>query len=113
MSTAWNKEVAVLYRIEVTWCSYYFQTRDVDFWIIPIIQGFVQIEELVVNYNESSDDEKSSPETPPQESTCVDDIHPRFLVALISRRSRHRAGRWRAVIVCKSDPGENGALQMN
>ncbi|XP_027260255.1 phosphatidylinositide phosphatase SAC2 isoform X5 [Cricetulus griseus] len=67
-------------------------TPDVDFWIIPIIQGFVQIEELVVNYNESSDEEKSSPETPPQESTCVDDIHPRFLVALISRRSRHRAG---------------------
>uniref|UniRef100_H0VDN7 Inositol polyphosphate-5-phosphatase F n=1 Tax=Cavia porcellus TaxID=10141 RepID=H0VDN7_CAVPO len=68
-------------------------TPDVDFWIIPLIQGFVQIEELVVNYNESSDDEKSSPETPPQESTCVDDIHPRFLVALISRRSRHRAGK--------------------
>uniref|UniRef100_A0A8C3BY84 Inositol polyphosphate-5-phosphatase F n=1 Tax=Cairina moschata TaxID=8855 RepID=A0A8C3BY84_CAIMO len=65
---------------------------EVDFWIIPIIQGFVQIEELVVNYSESSDDEKSSPETPPQESTCVDDIHPTFLVALISRRSRHRAG---------------------
>ncbi|XP_025961321.2 phosphatidylinositide phosphatase SAC2 [Dromaius novaehollandiae] len=64
---------------------------EVDFWIIPIIQGFVQIEELVVNYSESSDDEKSSPETP-QESTCVDDIHPTFLVALISRRSRHRAG---------------------
>lgn len=35
-----------------------------DFWVIPIIQGFVQIEELVVNYSESSDDEKSSPETP-------------------------------------------------
>nr|XP_005489907.1 phosphatidylinositide phosphatase SAC2 [Zonotrichia albicollis] len=65
---------------------------EVDFWIIPIIQGFVQIEELVVNYNESSDDDKSSPETPPQESSCVDDIHPTFLVALISRRSRHRAG---------------------
>ncbi|XP_059803799.1 phosphatidylinositide phosphatase SAC2 [Hypanus sabinus] len=63
----------------------------VDFWIVPIIQGFVQIEELVVNYNESSDDEKSSPETPSQEQ-CVDDIHPRFLVAIISRRSRHRAG---------------------
>lgn len=67
-------------------------TPDVDFWIIPIIQGFVQIEELVVNYSESSDDDKSSPETPPQDTTCVDDIHPRFLVALISRRSRHRAG---------------------
>ncbi|XP_055464783.1 phosphatidylinositide phosphatase SAC2 isoform X1 [Psammomys obesus] len=66
-------------------------TPEVDFWIVPIIQGFVQIEELVVNY-ESSDDEKSSPETPAQESSCVDDIHPRFLVALISRRSRHRAG---------------------
>ncbi|XP_040462627.1 phosphatidylinositide phosphatase SAC2 isoform X1 [Falco naumanni] len=65
---------------------------EVDFWIIPIIQGFVQIEELVVNYSESSDDDKSSPETPSQESTCVDDIHPTFLVALISRRSRHRAG---------------------
>uniref|UniRef100_A0A8C0V7H0 Inositol polyphosphate-5-phosphatase F n=1 Tax=Cyanistes caeruleus TaxID=156563 RepID=A0A8C0V7H0_CYACU len=65
---------------------------EVDFWIIPIIQGFVQIEELVVNYNESSDDDKSSPETPPQESSCVDDVHPAFLVALISRRSRHRAG---------------------
>eukprot|EP00076_Gallus_gallus_P048560 XP_421792.2 phosphatidylinositide phosphatase SAC2 isoform X1 [Gallus gallus] len=65
---------------------------EVDFWIMPIIQGFVQIEELVVNYSESSDDEKSSPETPPQESTCVDDIHPTFLVVLISRRSRHRAG---------------------
>ncbi|XP_071302435.1 phosphatidylinositide phosphatase SAC2 [Agelaius tricolor] len=65
---------------------------EVDFWIIPIIQGFVQIEELVVNYSESSDDDKSSPETPPQESSCVDDIHPTFLVALISRRSRHRAG---------------------
>ncbi|KAM3912674.1 phosphatidylinositide phosphatase SAC2 isoform 2-T2 [Leptodactylus fuscus] len=61
-------------------------------WILPIIQGFVQIEELVVNYNESSDDEKSSPETPPQEAACVDDVYPRFLVALISRRSRHRAG---------------------
>ncbi|RLW02136.1 hypothetical protein DV515_00007421, partial [Chloebia gouldiae] len=65
---------------------------EVDFWIIPIIQGFVQIEELVVNYSESSDDDKSSPDTPPQESSCVDDIHPTFLVALISRRSRHRAG---------------------
>uniref|UniRef100_A0A8C5J644 Inositol polyphosphate-5-phosphatase F n=1 Tax=Junco hyemalis TaxID=40217 RepID=A0A8C5J644_JUNHY len=65
---------------------------EVDFWIIPIIQGFVQIEELVVNYSESSDDDKSSPETPPQESSCVDDIHPTFLVALLSRRSRHRAG---------------------
>ncbi|XP_074763948.1 phosphatidylinositide phosphatase SAC2 isoform X9 [Athene noctua] len=68
------------------------ENAEVDFWIIPIIQGFVQIEELVVNYSESSDDDKSSPETPPQESTCVDDIHPTFLVALISRRSRHRAG---------------------
>ncbi|KAL8187262.1 UNVERIFIED_CONTAM: Phosphatidylinositide phosphatase SAC2 [Gekko kuhli] len=65
---------------------------EVDFWITPVIQGFVQIEELVVNYNETSDEEKSSPETPPQESICVDDIHPCFLVALISRRSRHRAG---------------------
>lgn len=71
----------------------HLQNAEVDFWIIPIIQGFVQIEELVVNYNESSDDDKSSPETPPQESSCVDDIHPTFLVALISRRSRHRAGR--------------------
>uniref|UniRef100_A0A672NQE2 SAC domain-containing protein n=1 Tax=Sinocyclocheilus grahami TaxID=75366 RepID=A0A672NQE2_SINGR len=65
---------------------------QVDFWVIPIIQGFVQVEELVVNYNESSDEERSSPETPLQEGTCVDDIHPRFTVALISRRSRHRAG---------------------
>lgn len=47
----------------------------------------------MVNYNETSDEERSSPETPPQEVTCVDDIHPRFTVALISRRSRHRAGR--------------------
>ncbi|XP_029926040.1 phosphatidylinositide phosphatase SAC2 isoform X2 [Myripristis murdjan] len=68
------------------------QVPEVDFWVIPIIQGFVQVEELVVNYNESSDEERSSPETPPQELTCVDDIHPRFTVALISRRSRHRAG---------------------
>ncbi|XP_028983636.1 phosphatidylinositide phosphatase SAC2 isoform X2 [Betta splendens] len=65
---------------------------EADFWVIPIIQGFVQVEELVVNYNETSDEERSSPETPPQEVTCVDDIHPRFTVALISRRSRHRAG---------------------
>uniref|UniRef100_A0A7N8YJQ0 Inositol polyphosphate-5-phosphatase F n=1 Tax=Mastacembelus armatus TaxID=205130 RepID=A0A7N8YJQ0_9TELE len=65
---------------------------QVDFWVMPIIQGFVQVEELVVNYNETSDEERSSPETPPQEVTCVDDIHPRFTVALISRRSRHRAG---------------------
>ncbi|XP_034754560.1 phosphatidylinositide phosphatase SAC2 isoform X4 [Etheostoma cragini] len=65
---------------------------EVDFWVIPIIQGFVQVEELVVNYNETFDEERSSPETPPQEVTCVDDIHPRFTVALISRRSRHRAG---------------------
>ncbi|XP_054840087.1 phosphatidylinositide phosphatase SAC2 isoform X1 [Eublepharis macularius] len=67
-------------------------SSEVDFWVTPVIQGFVQIEELVVNYNEASDEEKSSPETPPQESICVDDIHPCFLVALISRRSRHRAG---------------------
>ena len=63
-----------------------------DFWVTPVIQGFVQVEELVVNYSESPDDERSSPETPPQELTCVDDIYPRFTVALISRRSRHRAG---------------------
>ena len=50
----------MLYGREIIWRSYYFQTRDVDFWIIPIIQGFVQIEELVVNYNESSDDEKAA-----------------------------------------------------
>uniref|UniRef100_A0A8C2WY69 Inositol polyphosphate-5-phosphatase F n=1 Tax=Cyclopterus lumpus TaxID=8103 RepID=A0A8C2WY69_CYCLU len=68
------------------------QVPDVDLWVMPIIQGFVQVEELVVNYNETSDEERSSPETPPQEVTCVDDIHPRFTVALISRRSRHRAG---------------------
>lgn len=68
------------------------QVPDVDFWVTPIIQGFVQVEELVVNYNETSDEERSSPETPPKEVTCVDDIHPRFTVALISRRSRHRAG---------------------
>ncbi|XP_072247470.1 phosphatidylinositide phosphatase SAC2 isoform X1 [Leuresthes tenuis] len=68
------------------------QVPEVDFWVIPIIQGFVQVEELVVNYNDTSDDERSSPETPPKEITCVDDIHPRFTVALISRRSRHRAG---------------------
>ncbi|XP_022599455.1 phosphatidylinositide phosphatase SAC2-like isoform X1 [Seriola dumerili] len=68
------------------------QVPEVDFWVIPIIQGFVQVEELVVNYNETSDEERSSPETPPLEVTCVDDIHPRFTVALISRRSRHRAG---------------------
>ncbi|CAJ1066585.1 phosphatidylinositide phosphatase SAC2-like isoform X2 [Xyrichtys novacula] len=68
------------------------QVPEVDFWVTPIIQGFVQVEELVVNYNETTDDERSSPETPPQETTCVDDIHPRFTVALISRRSRHRAG---------------------
>ncbi|XP_068183007.1 phosphatidylinositide phosphatase SAC2 isoform X2 [Antennarius striatus] len=68
------------------------QVPEVDFWVIPIIQGFVQVEELVVNYNETSDEERSSPETPPQEVTCVDDIYPRFTVALISRRSRHRAG---------------------
>lgn len=69
------------------------QVPEVDFWVMPIIQGFVQVEELVVNYNETSDEERSSPETPPQEFTCVDDIHPHFTVALISRRSRHRAGR--------------------
>ncbi|XP_069395050.1 phosphatidylinositide phosphatase SAC2 isoform X2 [Paralichthys olivaceus] len=68
------------------------QVPEADFWVTPIIQGFVQVEELVVNYNETSDEERSSPETPPQEVTCVDDIHPRFTVALISRRSRHRAG---------------------
>ncbi|KAL4640934.1 phosphatidylinositide phosphatase SAC2 [Arapaima gigas] len=65
---------------------------QVDFWVIPIVQGFVQVEELIVNYNEGSDEDRSSPDTPPQEVTCVDDIHPRFTVALISRRSRHRAG---------------------
>lgn len=68
------------------------QVPQVDFWVVPVIQGFVQVEELVVNYNESSDEEKSSPDTPHQELTCVDNIHPRFTVALISRRSRHRAG---------------------
>uniref|UniRef100_A0A8C5I7X5 Phosphatidylinositide phosphatase SAC2 n=1 Tax=Gouania willdenowi TaxID=441366 RepID=A0A8C5I7X5_GOUWI len=68
------------------------QVPEVDLWVMPIIQGFVQVEELVVNYNETSDEERSSPETPPKEVTCVDDIQPRFTVVLISRRSRHRAG---------------------
>lgn len=68
------------------------QVVQADFWVVPIIQGFVQVEELVVNYNESPEEEKSSPDTPLHELTCVDDIHPRFTVALISRRSRHRAG---------------------
>uniref|UniRef100_A0A8C9RLZ9 Inositol polyphosphate-5-phosphatase F n=1 Tax=Scleropages formosus TaxID=113540 RepID=A0A8C9RLZ9_SCLFO len=68
------------------------EVPQVDFWVIPIVQGFVQVEELIVNYNEASDEERSSPDTPPHEVTCVDDIHPRFTVALISRRSRHRPG---------------------
>ncbi|XP_042560951.1 phosphatidylinositide phosphatase SAC2 isoform X2 [Clupea harengus] len=68
------------------------EVPEVDFWLVPVIQGFVQVEELVVNYNDSSDEERSSPDTPLQELSCVDDIHPRFTVALISRRSRHRAG---------------------
>lgn len=68
------------------------QVPGVDVWVLPIIQGFVQVEELVVNYSESSDEERSSPETPPREQSCVDDVFPRFTVALISRRSRHRAG---------------------
>ncbi|XP_062376083.1 phosphatidylinositide phosphatase SAC2 [Sardina pilchardus] len=68
------------------------QVPQVDFWVVPVIQGFVQVEELVVNYNDNSDEEKSSPDTPLQELTCVDNIHPRFAVAIISRRSRHRAG---------------------
>ncbi|TNN25162.1 Phosphatidylinositide phosphatase SAC2 [Liparis tanakae] len=65
---------------------------EVDLWVLPVIQGFVQVEELVVNYSETPEEERGSPETPPQEVTCVDDVHPRFTVALISRRSRHRAG---------------------
>ncbi|KAL2083635.1 hypothetical protein ACEWY4_021408 [Coilia grayii] len=80
----WNKHmIQELLNLEVP---------QVDFWVVPVIQGFVQVEELVVNYNESADEEKSSPDTPLQEPTCVDNIHPRFTVALISRRSRHRAG---------------------
>ncbi|XP_072565473.1 phosphatidylinositide phosphatase SAC2 isoform X2 [Paramormyrops kingsleyae] len=68
------------------------QVPQVDFWVTPIIQGFVQVEELVVNYNETVEEDRSSPESPQQEATCIDDIYPRFTVAIISRRSRHRAG---------------------
>ncbi|XP_063047769.1 phosphatidylinositide phosphatase SAC2 isoform X2 [Engraulis encrasicolus] len=80
----WNKHmIQELLNLEVP---------QVDFWVVPVIQGFVQVEELVVNYNDTAEEEKSSPDTPLQEMTCVDNIHPRFTVALISRRSRHRAG---------------------
>ncbi|XP_032806114.2 phosphatidylinositide phosphatase SAC2 isoform X1 [Petromyzon marinus] len=67
------------------------QDERADFWIMPVIQGFVQIEKLVVKYGDSSDDERSSPESPPTEAS-TEAPHPEFLVALISRRSRHRAG---------------------
>lgn len=68
------------------------QVPQVDLWVTPIIQGFVQVEELMVNYNETVEEDRSSPDSPQQEATCVDDIYPRFTVAIISRRSRHRAG---------------------
>ncbi|MBN3324386.1 SAC2 phosphatase, partial [Atractosteus spatula] len=87
----WNKHM-IQDLIDLKSASVPSGVPQADVWVLPIIQGFVEVEELVVNYSEGSDEEKSSPETPPQEVTCVDDIHPRFTVALISRRSRHRAG---------------------
>lgn len=90
-----------------------FQVPEVDFWVIPIIQGFVQVEELVVNYNDTSDEERSSPDTPPKEITCVDDIYPRFTVALISRRSRHRAGRAALLSACLRGTSCSDSVQLH
>uniref|UniRef100_UPI00358EFBBB phosphatidylinositide phosphatase SAC2 isoform X2 n=1 Tax=Myxine glutinosa TaxID=7769 RepID=UPI00358EFBBB len=66
--------------------------KESDFWIMPIIQGYVQIEKMVVNYAESPDDERCSPEIPAYVVHTDDVPLPEFLVALVSRRSRHRAG---------------------
>ncbi|XP_072915886.1 phosphatidylinositide phosphatase SAC2-like [Hemitrygon akajei] len=62
-----------------------------DRWIIPIIQGFVQVEEIHVGHDKQ----------PPGESAFSDCLvgeqppsspESKFLLVLISRRSRHRGG---------------------
>ncbi|XP_059497151.1 phosphatidylinositide phosphatase SAC2-like [Stegostoma tigrinum] len=59
-------------------------------WIIPIIQGFVQMEEMQLCMSELDEDDSSSSLSLDLE--LLSDPEPRFLLLLISRRSRYRGG---------------------
>uniref|UniRef100_H3AT83 SAC domain-containing protein n=1 Tax=Latimeria chalumnae TaxID=7897 RepID=H3AT83_LATCH len=58
-----------------------------DGWIIPIILGFVQIEEIKFNPVGYLESNSNNLEKFTKDQQCS-----KFLIALISRRSRHRAG---------------------
>uniref|UniRef100_T1IJ69 SAC domain-containing protein n=1 Tax=Strigamia maritima TaxID=126957 RepID=T1IJ69_STRMM len=70
----WNKHMM---------CDLIAYEHLADRWIIPIIQGFIQIESCALNYNENSSQELSS-----NSNTNTD----KCKILLISRRSRHREG---------------------
>ncbi|XP_062913399.1 phosphatidylinositide phosphatase SAC2-like [Mobula hypostoma] len=62
-----------------------------DQWIIPIIQGFVQVEEIHVRYGERLTGESASSDRLADEQP-LSSPESKFLLVLISRRSRHRGG---------------------
>ena len=63
--------------------------QRLDAWITPFIQGYVEIRECTLDFQEAeSYYDETNPET--ATSTKLPDF---YTIALISRRSRYRAGR--------------------
>ncbi|XP_038641528.1 phosphatidylinositide phosphatase SAC2-like isoform X2 [Scyliorhinus canicula] len=62
-----------------------------DQWIIPIIQGFVQMEEIHIHFSQYLEEENSLSDLS-QDEELPGSSEPNFLLILISRRSRFRGG---------------------
>ena len=72
--------------------TYHFQTLSLcSHWAVPIIQGFVQIETCTLDFDTSPD--KSPSELSPEFGQKNTSDPWSFTMALISRRSIHRAGK--------------------
>ena len=69
------------------WWLIAFQSPLAEPWIIPIMQGYVQIEKCQLEFDEESPDSYKDPLHSPIDPTL------QYTITLISRRSRYRAGK--------------------
>ena len=68
--------------------------QRLDAWITPFIQGFVEIRECTLNFQESEYPYAPDETNPEAAASKLPDY---YTIALISRRSRYRAGKHNSV----------------
>ena len=70
------------------------QDAMADHWLVPVVQGYVQMETCLMDFEEdkSMSDMSSSGEFSPSSGPKLDPLS--YNISIVSRRSCHRAGRY-------------------